>query len=282
MFRNDGYINLCRIRKTFSMVSLRGETRKDIFTGEIYKEYRHRLRRSGNLEALNTLSISDNRLEEAQRSVKEYEVREAVNLRIENAFRRFLYQQQLYLSGPSGNVVQVSQDVASPHGYVYGAASPEPWDYLSNKYLTVSSATKLQTIEAAKIILIQAGNLRIDKSTQKKLLSLVDLENGAKALLPYDGYFLAVRNDLITDVKDVEKWVLPGKGLHEATATGQRGGRPRKLEQAAEAYVSLFPNGHNGMTWKEVRALIHSEAGLDVSVDTITRAVRELKSQRTT
>lgn len=57
--------------------------------------------------------------------------------------------------------------------------------------------------------------------------------------------------------------------------TNISGGRPRKQGDALIAYESSFPNGHNGMTWKEVAQSIQNETGQVYHPRTIQRALSD-------
>ena len=53
----------------------------------------------------------------------------------------------------------------------------------------------------------------------------------------------------------------------------QRVGRPRLQELVLTHYRRLFPNGHIGLTWKQVLAAIVSDGGPSVTAATLRQAL---------
>lgn len=58
---------------------------------------------------------------------------------------------------------------------------------------------------------------------------------------------------------------------------GRQGGRPRKIDTIADAYLKLFPDGHRGMTRKMLLRAISQEIGYDFGLDSLDRALDLLK-----
>lgn len=50
-------------------------------------------------------------------------------------------------------------------------------------------------------------------------------------------------------------------------------GRPRDREYVAAAYMRRFPEGHGGLSWKEVLAILRTDEAVDTSRDTLLRAL---------
>ena len=53
------------------------------------------------------------------------------------------------------------------------------------------------------------------------------------------------------------------------------GGRPRKQEAVVDCYKTLFPNGRGDLSWKGVLREIEQKFGLNASVDTLKRGLRQ-------
>lgn len=60
------------------------------------------------------------------------------------------------------------------------------------------------------------------------------------------------------------------------TAEPVRSGRPRIQPEAAAAYRSAYPHGHEvlGLTMKQVRGVVEQRIGKKISIDTLTRAIK--------
>lgn len=55
-------------------------------------------------------------------------------------------------------------------------------------------------------------------------------------------------------------------------------GRPRKREDFATVYRRIYPNGHAGMTRREVIERVHEEGGPKIEMRTFDRVIRDMRS----
>ncbi|MDA7423096.1 hypothetical protein [Thalassococcus lentus] len=115
-----------------------------------------------------------------------------------------------------------------------------------------------------------AGFTRLGNSTRsRQLADELRVLDGSYICIPEnvaDGarsYFADRGRDIFTDYETHKNQV----------------GRPRKQEDAANAYHQCFPSGHNakGLSWKEARAQVERAMGQTVDVDTIKRGLGKKK-----
>jgi hypothetical protein len=106
------------------------------------------------------------------------------------------------------------------------------------------------------------------------------------SLKPFIGWALCVKDDIIKDVwpKQLDYYLGWTAEFMTPKSSGSQKllGRPGKIQPAAEAYSLHYPNGHAGLTWKELAAALATKADIDASEDTLRKAVRlarRLKSQ---
>lgn len=97
------------------------------------------------------------------------------------------------------------------------------------------------------------------------------------------------QDDAIRDLGDLDGWVVcyPSNEIELSTESlvalwdnfqsngsqvAQKLGRPRRQEEAAQAYHRIYPHGHGTTPWKEVIAQL-ADAGIGVSQKTLQRAL---------
>lgn len=68
----------------------------------------------------------------------------------------------------------------------------------------------------------------------------------------------------------------PGRVIEEEIKPIGRPSTQRK--QVTEAYRLIYPNGHDGASWKEVQRELERRAGVGASIDTIKRAILDLNA----
>lgn len=156
-----------------------------------------------------------------------------------------------------------------------------------------------------RYIFLEHKTYRVDLTPAKKLLKFLDLASSDEVLYiynvpksmmadstlnerrylrsiinylePLEGSILAFNIDDMPQELDIRLHLgmLCEDCINEVEDFGQKGapGRPRKQEIALAAYERHFPNGHVGYTWGEVVNRLRVEEAVDVSTDTLKRAL---------
>ncbi|MBY5973069.1 hypothetical protein KUV28_11975 [Ferrimonas balearica] len=278
MFRNDGYINACRLREAFSINTLR-KTNPRLIEEAAAEQFRHQGRARAEGEQSNRFMRAPT-MSAAKEAGVDTEVRSRAASRMAGAFRRFLMHQQLYLCGPDQAVVPVSIDIVSPltNAPYRKLSYYHEWDFLEDRFLSVSARRRLDLIDAARTLLGAESELGLGRTVSDRLKRLLTQEPAISALLQYEGYFLAVEKEVVGSnlASLVDDYLWPLDKIRKERADRDSPGRPRKVDDAMLAYERLFPVGHS-CSWKEACRALKQEADIEVSVDTLKRAVRKLQ-----
>lgn len=271
MFNNDGYTCLHEVRERFLFRMRDIRTQHDLLGLEKWIEAQRRLP-SDSFRLDSYFELSEANRVEAVNGIADREVFPAVQVSCDVAFRYYLLGQTLFLGGPDGHVVPVSRSVAGPLRPQTRRADRR-WDFLSDRFLNVDAEGKLKLVEAAKTLLAHVDDITPSSEVRRSLERIVEMEPAIRGLLPFQGYCLSIKSSAVPDMDTIRMALglrFQGGDIQSKTTAV---GRPRKIEDAADAYSNRFPNGHGGYTWKEVRAILREEGGLDVSEDTLRRAV---------
>ena len=117
-----------------------------------------------------------------------------------------------------------------------------------------------------------ATNARIDR--------LMKMYPAYRELLPYEGMTVAIDKKHMPNESELSGWFLLDRDeteVEEKLAGGPRG-RPRKQEEAAEAFEIRFPDGRGGYTWKEVTRILEEEMQIFVSIETLKSGLAASKN----
>ena len=104
-----------------------------------------------------------------------------------------------------------------------------------------------------------------------------DVRDIAEIIRKLNGYFLCVP-DVYLELNWDSYWkdICARKTNELEALLGDQDpspGRPRKRDQAAQEFMQLFPQGREGMTWKQAVYELQSRTGIYVSADTLKRGL---------
>jgi len=104
-----------------------------------------------------------------------------------------------------------------------------------------------------------------------------DVRDIAEIIRKLNGYFLCVP-DVYLEREWNNHWkdICTKKTTELEALLGDQdpsSGRPRKRDEAAHEFMQLFPQGREGMTWKQAVNELQSQAGIYVSADTLKRGL---------
>lgn len=103
----------------------------------------------------------------------------------------------------------------------------------------------------------------------------------AQTIRPFEGWALCVPEAFIENELNSRFRELLQKTVHDDPIIRRSGGRPAVTRmKTREAYVRLFPDGHNDTPWLEVLRKVNRETGLNASLDTLKRAASDVCTQQ--
>ena len=183
------------------------------------------------------------------------------------ALRSLLRRTPLFLVGPSV-VEPISNSIFDD---VFHDVRTSP--FVTDDRFTICAKEIVEVARAAKKLKDKAAAFPL--SGQRMLDRMIALRVTAKALLPYEGYALSVRDCDVPKPLDIERFLFwEGASDVSKRSDGNSTGRPRQQEKAAKAFASLFPAGRGNASWKQVVNEL-ADNGVHVSVTTLKRAISQ-------
>lgn len=113
---------------------------------------------------------------------------------------------------------------------------------------------------------------RLSKLEWGRALTLRYEEKEAAILLQLQGWGVCFAADGCPTADDLVK-AQKARETEPKEGDTASVGRPRKREEAAEAYWSLYPQGRGNVSWKDVLKELRDQCNVDVSQDTLMRGL---------
>lgn len=190
------------------------------------------------------------------------------------ALKSVLRTTPLYLCGPDEHVIKVGREILSGNGrYISPREEGRPFDLLSRDFLTVDVSELAELVDALDVVR-RSQLLPMKTLMHRRASEFLSYKPLVHNLLPLQGYALSMKRDQLPATDDD---ILAHFGIFKKASviSEKRIGRPRKQEQALEAYRDKFPTGDHGRyTWKEVLRILDVEYDVKVSEDTLREALR--------
>lgn len=268
MFRCKGYEPASEFRKFFAIHRLREKVR-DVISEKADRQAAIELLREERGRS------PDYTEEEIQDRIGYLTAKERADMRERLnffAFRSVLYATPLYLCGADEHVVQVGKEILSGRGrFIDEREGGRSFDLLSRDFLTVDVSELAELINALE--LVQRSKFLAMNMMNRRASEFISYKPIVQNLLPLQGYALSMKKDQLPETDDE---ILGHFGVFkkDSAISQTRIGRPRKQEQALEAYLDRFPNGHEGYAWKQVLRILEDECGVKVSQDTLSAALK--------
>lgn len=284
MFRAEGYTDANAIFRSLGRRQLPESIRLDVeASAKVLTLYHRRLdERYASRSYDDEIAIPS--VSEAEAEIDIRNASDALKDVHMSAFLRYIREQSLFLIGPNQPPVAVSHDIVSARRYRRRTLGLFAWDYLDPWSFTVRVQLHLNALRAAEDLqrysvlgfeLSGGSRLRMGKSLEDEIDSMRAAASVWRQLAPYEGMCLATDFPIPTShavLRSAYGLDPTSDGSSEASSFGL--GRPRKQEDAAEAFQSRFPEGKGKFTWKEVLRILEVECGISVSEDTLKAGIR--------
>lgn len=277
MFKPHGFRPLSGLRRHFDAARMQSELGDKLRWDEASLIVRREMRLDGIRKTGPQIVGKFEPLPSAVREVDEFDMKQVLVERSIRAFWRYAVSCPLYLCGPATEPLRVSNRILDRFGP--GFVEGSKWKFLSEDYLAVHVGSLLREIQAAKVV-AASPRFRLSRVERKMFGEIIESEGAASSLAPLEGHLLCTLEGHVPD----DDAVLAAFGYEKTdtpegqVASGQ--GRPRKVEDAADAYERQFPNGHAGYRNEEVLRRLEKEEGISVGVDTLRAAVRLVERRK--
>lgn len=276
MFVADGYTKLTDIRRQFDEDRLDFQTLIDLFCRVKTRQYliENNLTEAYLRNELEypTPAQAGIDVEDVDKMFADPEFRKHADIQCFYAFLRFTKQSKIFLAGPDSQVIPVDHTLLERASYHRGEDFRR-WRFLDNHSLTVNVEGFLKKIEALQTIMAWDDLPRLSVNDRRNLAVLIDLEPTARILLPYQGFTVCVPDSSRPDVPAIRCALSLDDVDYRKDEKKTGRGRPRKMEEAREAFERQFPEGRKDYTWKVVLEILRVEEGLVVSEDTLRNAL---------